>query len=205
MHFRKGDGTLDTGPERASVLALYDCVKKQPKECVKSLQVFSHGWIGGPIIWNSSEFAPDGSSLATDFAADRDPHDVDFRIRDFQGNNPLAGAELTKFKQAFTSDVFIKLWGCVAPRGVRAHIRSYFKAPKGSEGDAARQAALRLYLGMVEVSFPMQLAHELELPVWSVGSSATRTAAPSCTGTCSRRASMPWISSSTTRPGSTTP
>lgn len=167
VHFRKNDGMLDTGPERASVIALYDYVKKQPKETIQSLQVFSHGWIGGPILWNSSEFAPDGSSIATDLSADRDPHDVDFRIRDFHGSNPLAGAELTKFKQAFTTDAFIKLWGCVAPSGVRQHIRAYFNAPKGSKGDSARKTALQLYLGLVEITYPMQLAHVLELPVWA--------------------------------------
>lgn len=164
---RQHNGTLHPGPERASVLALYDYVKEQPKESVKSLQVFSHGVISGPIIWNTWEFGPDGKSIATQLNADRDPHDTDFRIRDFHANNPLAGAELTKFKQAFTSDAFIKLWGCQAPEGVRAHILSHRDAPQGSKGDAVRKTALKLYLGLIEVSYPMQLAHELELPVWA--------------------------------------
>ncbi len=168
VHFRKADGMLDTGPERGSVIALYDYVKKQPKDSIRSLQVFSHGWIGGPIIWNSSEFGPDGEEIWTDSSLDRDPHDVDFRKRDFQGNNPLGEpAEANKFVHAFTADALIKLWGCVAPSGVRGHLRGYFRAAKGPAGDAVRQAQLRNYVNLVGGSFAMQLALALELPVWA--------------------------------------
>lgn len=124
------DGTLDdAGPDRASVLALYDWVKAQPKASIRSLQVFSHGWQGGPILWNSSEFDPAGNHLDPLDKLARDPHDTDFRIRDFFGTNPLAGAEGGKFADAFTSDALIKLWGCVAPPGPRAALRQYTRAP----------------------------------------------------------------------------
>lgn len=167
VQLRKADGTLDPGEAKPSVLALYDYVKKQPKDSIRALHVFSHGWIGGPIIWNTSEFAPDGSRIDTDIHADRDPNDTDFRIRDFFGTNPLAGDEATKFAQPFMSDALIKLWGCVAPSGVRGHLRSYFKAAKGTAGDAARQTALDNYLAIVGGAFPMQMALALKVPVWA--------------------------------------
>ena len=61
----------------------------------------------------------------------------------------------------------IKLWGCVAPAGVRGHLRNYFRAPKGQAGDAVRQAHLKNYVDLVGGSFPMQLALALNLPVWA--------------------------------------
>ena len=168
VKLRLADGNLDQGEEKASVLALYDYVKKQPKESVRSLQVFSHGWRGGPIIWNTFEFATDGSRIDEDVQADRDPNDTDFRIRDFHGKNPLAGAEGAKFAQAFTSDALIKLWGCAATKGVRGHIRGYFRAPKGEAGDAARQTALKNYLEIIGGgTFAMQMAMALPLRVWA--------------------------------------
>jgi hypothetical protein len=166
LHYRKDDGELDTGPERASVIALYDYVKKQPKGSIRSLQVFSHGVIGGPILWNSYEFGPDGEDLDS-VVLPRDPNDVDFRVRDFFGSNPLSGDEGTKFAQAFTTDALIKLWGCVAPSGVRGHIRGYFAAPKGTAGDAKRQAHLKLYNELIGGSFAMQMALALHLSVWA--------------------------------------
>lgn len=166
VKMRMGDGT--EGPEKPSVLALYDHVKAQPKGSVRSLQVFSHGWMGGPIIWNTSEFSPDGTdAIRREIAHDRDPNDTDFRVRDFFGNNPLAGAEGVKFAEAFTPDALIKLWGCVAPSGVRGHLRSYFAVRQGSDGDEARRTALKNYLELVQDSFPMQMALKLGLPVWA--------------------------------------
>jgi hypothetical protein len=128
------------------VLCLYNWVKKQPKESIRSLQVFSHGWMGGPIIWNSSEFDSDGNHMEALDGQDRDPHDTDFRMRDFVGSNPLAGAEGAKFAQAFTPTALIKLWGCVAPTGMRGKMQRYIGAPEGKRGDQARKAHLLDYL-----------------------------------------------------------
>jgi hypothetical protein len=173
VKIRLNTGELDPGPERASVLALYDYVKKQPKESVRSLQVFSHGWFTGPILWNSSERGPNGEGIADDVSKPRDPNDVDFRARDFHGSNPLAAGEGVKFAQVFTSDALIKLWGCLPFPvirgfiGPRAHIQNYFSAPKGGKGDAAREAHLKSYLQLVGGTFPMQMALILNLPVWA--------------------------------------
>lgn len=154
------------GPEKPSILALYDYVKAQPKESVRSLQVFSHGWMGGPIIWNTREFEDDAAARGA-FAHARDPHDTEPRVRDFFGGNPLAGAEGVKFAESFTSDALIKLWGCVAPDGVRGHLRSYFGITDGPAGDEARRMSLKNYLDLVWASYPMQFAHRLNLSVWA--------------------------------------
>lgn len=168
VKIRLADGTTDdAGPDRASVIALYDWVKKQPKGAIRSLQVFSHGWMGGPIIWNTSEFNAAGDRLQPLDGAERDAHDTDFRMRDFVGKNPLAGAEGKKFADAFAADAFIKLWGCVAPLGIRPQLQRYVRAPRGSRGDAIRKAALQNYLDSIGNSFPMEMAVRLNLAVWA--------------------------------------
>ncbi|MET0808641.1 MAG: hypothetical protein ABWX93_07795 [Pseudoxanthomonas sp.] len=165
VKMRNADGTL--GGERPSITLMYDWVKRQPKQSIRSLQVFSHGWMGGPIVWNSAEYDPAGKKLEPLDQKPRDPNDTDFRIRDFFGSNPLAGAEGRKFADAFASDALIKLWGCVAPDGIRQQMQNYLKAPKGSSGDAARKAHLADYLGSIGDSFPMVMASELNLAVWA--------------------------------------
>jgi hypothetical protein len=168
VKIRLPDGTTDdAGPDRASVLALYEWVKKQPADSIRSLQVFSHGWMGGPIIWNSSEFDPAGDKMDPLDGQDRDPHDTEFRLRDLVGSNPLAGAEGTRFAAAFTSDALIKLWGCVAPPAPRGDIRRYVLAPKGARGDAVRKVHVETYLGHIRNSFPMEMAVRLNLAVWA--------------------------------------
>lgn len=167
VNIRLQSGSIDTGPGRASVIALYDWVKSQPKGSIRSLQVFSHGFIGGPIIWDSYEFDASGNEMDPRDGRDRDANDTDFRIRDFVGNNPLAGAEGKKFADAFALGAFIKLWGCVAPVGVRSPLRRYMRAPKGSRGDSTRKAALQSYLDSLEESFPMEMAVRLNLTVWA--------------------------------------
>jgi hypothetical protein len=168
VKMRLADGTTDdTGPDRPSVLALYDWVKGQPKGSIRSLQVFSHGWMGGPIIWNSSEFDAAGNPMDPLDGRARDAHDTDFRLRDFVGTNPLAGAEGKKFADAFSSDALIKLWGCVAPPGSRQLLRRYVRAPRGTRGAAIRRAALQAYLQQIGTSFPMEMAVRLNLAVWA--------------------------------------
>jgi hypothetical protein len=167
VKLRLEDGTLDTGPDKPSVLAFYDFMQNQPKGSIVSLQIFSHGWMGGPIIWDTFEFGPAGEDISADDTLDRDAHDTDFRIRDFFGKNPLAGAGGRKFAEAFAPDALIKLWGCVAPEGIRSMVRNFVKAPKGSAGDATRKAHLKDYLDAVSASFAHIMARELKLSVWA--------------------------------------
>ena len=164
---RQRGGGLDPGPPRASVTALYDWVKAEPAGTIRSLQVFSHGWAGGPILWDTWEFDDTTGNELTVGDADRDPHDTDFRVRDFLGINPLAGMEGAKFKAAFTSDPFIKLWGCVAPHDARAPLRNYMRVANGSAHDDERKAHLKDYLKGVESSFALWMASKLDIPVWA--------------------------------------
>jgi len=166
-HLRMRDGKLDTGPERPTVVALYDWVKAQPAGTIRSLQIFSHGWAGGPILFDTWEFDDATGNEISDRDADRDAHDTDFRTRDFRGNNPLAGAEGKKFRDAFTTDPFVKIWGCVAPEDAREPLRNFMRVPKGAANDGARQAHLKDYLKGVGSSFAMWMAAKLDLSVWA--------------------------------------
>lgn len=165
---RQVDGSLDSGPPRATVLSLYDWIKAQPSGSIRSLQIFSHSWEGGPVLWNSYEFDDDGTPKLG-HEGPRDPHDADFRVRDFYGSNPLSGAEGRKFSKAFTSAPLIKLWGCTRPEpdDRRINVQRYMSAPRGSAGDAARNENLRTYLEFVGRNFPTHMAVRLGLPVWA--------------------------------------
>ena len=165
---RQRDGTVDMSTTVASVLALYEWVKSQPKATIRSLQVFSHATSQGPILHNTWEYGPDGTQLGIlDVEQDRDFFDTDFRPRDFFGNNPLAGAEGEKFAAAFAPDALIKLWGCFALDTPRGLMREYFKAPRGATGDTQRKAHLKDYLFWIEDSFAMLMANKLDLAVWA--------------------------------------
>lgn len=166
---RQSDGTVDMGTTVPSVLALYEWVKKQPKASIRSLQVFSHATVQGPILHNTWEFADDSVTRLGifDYQHERDPFDADFRMRDFFGKNPLAGVEGEQFAAAFTPDALIKFWGCYSWPTAREIMRNYFKAPRGSRGDAERKAHLDNYIAWIADSFPMLMARELGLTVWA--------------------------------------
>jgi hypothetical protein len=159
--------TDDNGPDRASVLALYDWIKRQPKGSIRSLQIFAHAYIFGPVLWNSYEYDVVGSPMnaLSDWA--RDPNDTDFRIRDFVGANPLAGTEGKKFADAFASDALIKIWGCNYVGLLRRTLLKCVGAPSGSGGDRERKEALLHYLSWLKESFPMKMAVHLNLAVWA--------------------------------------
>lgn len=156
------------GEERPSIIALYSWVKEQDPSSIISLQVFSHGWMGGPILWNSEEyFAPDGTWIRDDDTLPRDPNDTEFRVRDFFGSNPLAGSEGAKFSRAFAPDAFIKLWGCVAPDGLRPPVQNYKFSPRNEREKTANQAHLKNYTDSLSGCFALIMAVRLNLPVWA--------------------------------------
>lgn len=159
------DGTLDTEP-RGSVLALYDYIKAQPTESVRSLQVFGHGDYDGPILFRASFEHVNDTTLKEDLSAPRDPNDSEFRRRDFRGPNPLAAGGLS-FRESFSADAFVKIWGCQEERQHRKAVSTYLQNAKREDREAESRALLNLYLDTISETFPMGLARVLGVPVWA--------------------------------------
>lgn len=170
-------------PEREypSVLAFYDWIKGQPAKSIVSLQIFSHGVTYQPVLFADSYEWRDQPDKLADPSAERDPNDTEFRLRDFDGANPLSSdpwatgpsGELGKFRAALADDAFIKIWGCgeQTRQGHGAPIRKLiadFLATKPGKANEQRRATLvDAYLDHVMEYFPYRLAERLDLPVWA--------------------------------------
>lgn len=184
VHIRDQSGALYADDvERSSVLAFYEWVKTQPERSIASIQIFSHAVIHQPVLFARSYEWGDDPDKHYDITAERDPNDTEFRLRDFEGHNPLAGGdpwagdpsgELAKFRKALADDVFIKIWGCGeqtyshndgAP--IRKLVTDYLAVKSGKAGDARRAGLVISYLDHVKEFFPYRLAERLELPVWA--------------------------------------
>lgn len=80
---------------------------------VREFSVMGHGWYGGPVLVNSferSEFAVGGSRYP-----ERDPRDKDGRTKDFTREN-MSDTDWNNFQNAFASDGYCWVWGCVFTR-----------------------------------------------------------------------------------------
>lgn len=160
IQIRFDDGKIDKGPPRASVLGLYDYIKNQPSKSVLSLQIFSHGDYQGPITWAESF---EEEKIRDNIKADRDPHDSEFRLRDFYGENPLAGKEGKRFANAFVPTPFVKLWGCNADRRYRILLNRYI-----DEKDAVKKKIhMKTYLEMLDSTYSILLSRLLNNYVWA--------------------------------------
>lgn len=87
-----------------SILDLYEYLKTVADTrpgTVKEVSIFSHGWRGGPILYNTS----DGNSRAPA----RDQEDFDGRIKDFNGTQL---AQFPGFAQAMARNSSWHIWGC---------------------------------------------------------------------------------------------
>jgi hypothetical protein len=89
-----------------SITDVYEHVRDlgitQPGSLVE-LSVFSHGWMGGPVLVNSQD--PESSTA-------RSPGDKDGRMqKDFVAPN-MDAAALSDFRSAFHVNGFIWVWGC---------------------------------------------------------------------------------------------
>jgi hypothetical protein len=169
------------GKEYPSVLAFYEWVKGQPAKSIASIQIFSHAVIHQPVLFASSYEWGDDNTKKFDPTADRDPHDTEFRLRDFEGKNPLnAGdpwgnsGELAKFRAALDPDVFIKVWGCGEQTyshndgdPIRKLVRDFLAVKSGKAGDTQRNQLLLSYMDHVKQFFPYRLAERLDIPVWA--------------------------------------
>ncbi|WP_445143324.1 hypothetical protein [Dyella sp. Tek66A03] len=88
---------------------------------LKEFSVFAHGWVGGPILVNSSDLAS---------GATRDPGDKDARARkDFNTPN-MTAAMLTNFQKAFDGSGIVWTWGCSFARAYNLILAALFKHKK---------------------------------------------------------------------------
>lgn len=122
-------------PRQYTVMSITDVYAKvrdvgatDPGSLVE-LSIFSHGWMGGPILVDSDDDRqmevtipiPGGTSVTMTLPVTgtmRDPDDKDGRPRlDFVAPT-MDAAALKQFKDAFAPDGVAWLWGCAFPRVV---------------------------------------------------------------------------------------
>ncbi|KQX61746.1 hypothetical protein [Angustibacter sp. Root456] len=108
------------------------------------LSIFSHGWMGGPILVNSDDDRlmtitlnpPVGQPIHVQMPVaptSRDPDDKDGRgDLDFSPPTMDAG-ELKAFRAAFAKDAVAWLWGCAFPRAIH-HTMWAMEQAKGYAG-----------------------------------------------------------------------
>ena len=92
-----------------SIVHVYDYIAKlgaAAPRTLKQMHVFSHAWVQGPVLLNTSE---DDQYKVSHCVGVRDPGDKDPRCKDFCEEN-IPG--FANFRSAFTTDAFIKTWGC---------------------------------------------------------------------------------------------
>ncbi len=110
---------------RMSITDLYTAVQrvgaaKSTAGGLVEVSVFSHGWMGGPILVNSEDNR-DG--------AERDPADKDARVRkDFATPN-VTVAQLAAFKAAFAPGAFWWNWGCSFTSAYRQVTHRFINTP----------------------------------------------------------------------------
>ena len=111
---------------RMSILDLYAAVQaigsdKATKGSLVEVSVFSHGWMGGPILVDSMDNS--GSATA------RDPDDKDARLfKDFTAPT-MTGTQLTAFRAAFATGAFWWDWGCAFTESYRQVTHGFLKSP----------------------------------------------------------------------------
>ncbi|WP_456824966.1 hypothetical protein [Cellulomonas sp. P5_E12] len=119
------------------------------------LSIFSHGWMGGPILVNSSDDRMREISIPMPFgdpivmqvpvaATSRDPDDKDGRARlDFQPPT-MDAADLASFRKAFHTDGFSWLWGCSFPRVIHHSMWAMERAKGYASSGVAEDTVLTL-------------------------------------------------------------
>jgi hypothetical protein len=150
------DNTVDIG----SVLDLYDFIKAAKRQSVIELHFFTHGWEGGPTLYNTNDYELDQDK--------RDPDDKDPRIKDFSINDVLGGTERAKFAGAFASSALVKLWGCNYPEetNYRYMLLNEFYGRKAT--DDTKKAFKQRYQTFIRQStYQYHLAVATGLPIYA--------------------------------------
>lgn len=150
----------DEEKDIASVLDLYDYIKTAKRRAVTELQFFTHGWEGGPVLYNTFDQELDKTK--------RDPADKDPRIKDFSIKDVLGGAERAKLAGAFSSSALVKLWGCNYPEDTnyRYMMLTQFYGRKATED--TKKAFKDLYRAFIRDStYQYHLAVATGLPIFA--------------------------------------
>ena len=121
-----GESHMEFKPGQRDKMSILDVYKEVQRIGVAApgtlveLSVFSHAYIGGPILVNSKDDGFDslvGPPRVRLSASERDPDDMDPRVSDFVAPT-MDTTALDHFQKAFHTDGFIWIWGCAFPRVV---------------------------------------------------------------------------------------
>jgi hypothetical protein len=119
---------VDASPD-VSIVTLYkylDAVGKADPGRVKEVHIFTHSWIGGPILFNTTE------DPAVRPMPRRDPNDFDARSKDFNTTNMTGWPDVSK---ALARNGRWHIWGCSATAEIHDLTAAAFRHKK--DGDAA--------------------------------------------------------------------
>jgi Lysine-specific metallo-endopeptidase len=158
------DGTLPPTPapnnESAitSVLDLYAFIKALPSGSVEELHFFTHGWRGGPTLFNTFDRETDPNK--------RDSNDQDPRIKDFKDPSVLGGVEGQKFKTAFSPSALVKLWGCTYEQSYRDLIRGFFKQ-ETTNTKKQKEKIIKDYQDGISWTYQFVLHQAIDIPVYA--------------------------------------
>ncbi len=142
----------------SSVHDLYDFIKDAPVFSIIELHFFTHGYEGGPVLYNTYDDSTD--------PLQRDPKDKDPRIKDFVIDEVLGPASRLKFVSSFAPSALIKLWGCTHIEKHRQLIKRDFYNRKATEEEKKLiKKVIRNFIR--DDTYQFSLASALGLPVYA--------------------------------------
>jgi len=104
---------VNNGPTKCSIVNIYHTVRKAPRGSVLEVSLFSHGFVQGPVLANTSD-----RKLVVGGEPQRTPEDQDGRDRtDFlshMGEDPAGAGKdaLKEFAGAFAAGGTLRVYGC---------------------------------------------------------------------------------------------
>jgi hypothetical protein len=108
-----GNGGVFTVHKTLSITNIYNTVRQCPDDSVLEVSIFSHAYVFGPVLINTSD---------TSTTTDRDPKDMDGRPKDFNsdmGDSTTPNA-LKEFIKKFDKTGHFRVYGCNAQDVLRA-------------------------------------------------------------------------------------
>lgn len=143
----------------SSVLDLYDFIKDAKFGSIIELHFFTHGYEGGPVLYNTFDDSTDPTR--------RDPNDKDPRIKDFSIDDVLGtGMSRLSFVTSFSRSALVKLWGCTYTEKHRQLIKRDFYDRNATS--AQKQLIRSMIKNFIrDDSYQYSLAKALDLPVYA--------------------------------------